>query len=335
MLYDWMTASLERAGHRVERIILPFDAASTEYLEQLVGWRAIDLRGRGDLLITMRPPSYVLRHERKACWFVHHHRAAYDLWGTRYASIPGDAAGRRLRDAIRHSDDVALRECEPLFANSPIVARRLHRYNRLDVPVLYPAVFEPERFELLGFGDYLFYPSRLTSHKRQHLAIEAMRLTSTPVKLLIGGPPEEPGYVRELEDAAVRSPARERIEVRARWLSEREKERLIGEALAIAYLAYDEDSYGFPLLEGAHAGKATVTLRDSGGAAEHVRDGVDGLVADDVRALAEAFDRLWLDRAFAQALGAAAQARIAELDISWDAIVRRLVAGDARPLSVP
>jgi len=44
------------------------------------------------------------------------------------------------------------------------------------------------------------------------------------------------------------------------------------------------------------------------------------------RALAKAFDALWSDRARAEAMGAAHADRIAELNISWDHVVERLLA---------
>ena len=327
LLFEWLCASIERAGHEVYRLALPFDSRPAEYLEQVLGWRSLDLSGRGDALIALRPPSYVLRHERKVCWFIHHHRAAYDLWGTRWSSIADDADGRRLRDAIRASDDTALRECGAVFANSPIVARRLQRYNGLEADVLLPPVLDPERFRLASYGGTVFYPSRLAGHKRQALAIEAMRYTRTPVRLTIAGEADDPRDLADLRARLAASPARGRIDLRSGWLDERAKERLFADALAVAYLPYDEDSFGYPVLEGALASKCAVVATDGGGSAEFVRDGETGLVVEpDPVAVGAAFDALYEDRTAAARLGASARAAVKRAGIGWESVVARLLA---------
>ena len=115
--------------------------------------------------------------------------------------------------------------------------------------------------------------------------------------------------------------------VEERWITEQEKADRLENALASAYLPFDEDSYGYPTIESAHAGRATVTTTDSGGVTEFVRDGVEGLMTPpDPAALGAAFDRLYDDRALASQLGQAATARVAELGIDWDAVLEQLLA---------
>ena len=57
-----------------------------------------------------------------------------------------------------------------------------------------------------------------------------------------------------------------------RWISEEEKVERLATALAVAYVPDDEDSYGYPSLEAAHARKAVLTASDSGGVLELVSD---------------------------------------------------------------
>ena len=79
---------------------------------------------------------------------------------------------------------------------------------------------------------------------------------------------------------------------------------LLARCLALAYLPVDEDSYGYPSLEASHSFKPIVTLSDSGGALEFVRDGKEGLVANpNPRDLGAAFDRLYEDRGRSRAHG--------------------------------
>ena len=94
-------------------------------------------------------------------------------------------------------------------------------------------------------------------------------------------------------------------------------------ALAVIYAPFDED-YGYVTLEAFLAGKPVVTARDSGGTLEFVEDGVNGFVCDpDPSAIADAFRRLWDDRARARSLGDAGRDR-ARL-VTWDGVIEKLV----------
>jgi glycosyltransferase involved in cell wall biosynthesis len=118
-----------------------------------------------------------------------------------------------------------------------------------------------------------------------------------------------------------------RVTVEDRWISEAEKADRLSGALASAYIPLDEDSYGYPTIEAAHAGRCTITTQDSGGVLEFVTDGETGLVATpDPVALAAVFDRLYVERDLACRLGEAAQTHITRLGIDWDSVVGALTA---------
>lgn len=158
-------------------------------LDQLLALRLLDLTQHGDRLIAVRTPSHLLRHPRKVTWFIHHYRSAYDLWGTKYQTLPDTPESLAYRGAIVNCDNVGLRECTQVFCNSIVVKDRLLRFNNVSANVLYPPLLDPGRFRCGSYGDYLLYLARLTHHKRQWLAIEALRYTRTPVKLIIAGCP--------------------------------------------------------------------------------------------------------------------------------------------------
>jgi glycosyltransferase involved in cell wall biosynthesis len=96
-------------------------------------------------------------------------------------------------------------------------------------------------------------------------------------------------------------------------------------ALAVDYGPFDED-YGYVTLEAFAARRPVVTTVDSGGPLEFVADGETGLVtAPEPRAVAEAFDRLFADRAFAERLGNAGNAVLRERVPGWPDVVARLL----------
>src|SRR6185312_3138539 len=118
---------------------------------------------------------YLLRHPAKAVWFIHHHRGAFDLVGTPFQDVPDGPRGTALREMFRSADDVALREARRVFTNSAEMSDRVRRYNRLDVPVLYPPLPADGRaYRCSGYGDALLYVARMAAVKRQHLAIHAL-----------------------------------------------------------------------------------------------------------------------------------------------------------------
>lgn len=327
LIARWTAAAMREAGHEVEEFYLPFPTEPRPTLAALVGLRATPFAGSGDRLIALRWPAHVLRHENKATWFIHHYRQLFDLWDSPYRGVPANAEGIGYREALRRVDNQGLTESRDVFTNSLIVRDRVRKYNGLDPEPLFPPIGgDISRFHTDSYGDFIFYPSRVTPIKRQRLALEAMRFTSTPVRLVIAGRPDSAQFGREIQAYVTEHGLADRVDLRLGWLSEEEKVDLLARCLALAYLPLDEDSYGYPSLEASHSAKPIVTLSDSGGALEFVRDGQEGLVAEpDPRKLAEAFDRLYEDRDAAERMGAQSDARRTELNIAWPHVIRRLL----------
>lgn len=327
LIVRWSAEALRDAGHEVEEFYLPFPQAPEAVLSSLVGLRRMPFQDSCDRLITIRWPAHVLQHENKAVWFIHHYRMVFDLWDTEYRNVPDNADGRAFREMLLRVDNTALREARDVYTNSLIVARRVREYNDLDVETLFPPLGgDTSRFFTDAYGDFIVYPSRVTTIKRQLLALQALGHTRTPVRVVIVGKGEDAAYVDLLESTVRDLGIEDRVELRLGWVEEEEKVRLLAQCLAVAYLPLDEDSYGYPSLEASHSAKAVITLTDAGGALEFVRDGVEGLIAEPTpQSLAAAFDRLYEDRAFAQRLGEQSFARRAELKIDWSHVVDRLV----------
>lgn len=325
-IVDWLEAALRERGHDVDVLKLPFRLTTPGMPARMVGMRLFDVAECGDRLITIRYPAHLLRHHSKVAWFIHHHRPVYDLWGTQHQDVRGDPEGETYRAMFRSADDISLRETRHLYTNSAIVRDRLRRFNGLDAEVLYPPVWRPERFRTDEYGDFVFYPSRITGHKRQWLAVEAMAHVTTPVKLVLAGQYDDDAYGRVVTNLIAELGVESRVRLLDDWITEDEKIDLLATCLGVAYIPLDEDSYGFPSLEAHYSRKAVVTTIDGGGTLELVTDGVNGLVSKpDPVALAACFDQLWEDRALAQRLGEAGERRIAELRIDWDTTVDRLL----------
>lgn len=326
-IVEWTEEMLRQHGHDVERFYLPFVDEPDALLGQMAAYRLMDLSESCDRLIAFRPPAHVLPHPNKVLWFIHHVRIFYDLWDRGYGAGPEHPRHTEIRRQLNAFDTHGLSEARRVFTNSRVVADRVARFNGVAAEPLYPPLWAPERFACLGYGDEIVMVSRVEPHKRQMLAIEAMAHTRTPVRLRLCGKASSPAYAEAVRRRIAALGLQDRVSFGDAWVSEAEKAAQIGQALAVAYLPDDEDSYGYPSLEAAHARKPVVTTTDSGGVLELVNDRQNGLVAaGDPRALAAAFDELYIDRPLTMRLGAANWARVGELKIDWGRVVEALTA---------
>lgn len=328
-IVDSLRATLAERGHEVETLRFPVSERYPELLDQLLAFRLLDLSEHGDRLIAIRTPAHLLRHPRKVVWFIHHYRSAYDLWGTRYQNIPETPEGVAYRDAIIAADNTGLGESTRVFCNSQVVRERLRKFNDVESEVLYPPLFRPERFRSAPPGDYLLCFARLTHHKRQWLAIESLRYTRTPVKLVIAGRPdpgEEP-YLAELHRLVGKYNLASRVTIMSDWVPEETKIELFANCRGVIYFPFDEDSYGYPSLEAFAANKPVLTTADSGGTIELIVNEQNGFVTPaDPELIARAMDTLYSEPGLSGQFGAAGARRVGELGIDWDHVVERLLA---------
>jgi len=216
-----------------------------------------------------------------------------------------------------------------VFCNSAVVRDRLLRFNRISAHIIYPPLFDPARFRCGEYGDYLLYLARLTHHKRQWLAIEALRYTTTPVRLVIAGRPDQglESYLFDLHRLTQKYNLEDRVTFLAQWVSDDEKVDLIADCSAVLYFPFDEDSYGYPSLEAHAARKAVITTIDSGGTTELVTHGVNGFVTpSDPELIAAQMDCIYSDRILARQMGEAGLERVRELGINWDNVLGLLLA---------
>ena len=323
----WLDSTLRDQGHETEIITLPFDESPEKIIPQMAAFRMIDLTDRADLVICFRPPSYMVRHPRKVLWFIHHVRAYYDLWDTEYRGFADTEVSRARREVVTAADTRALKEASMVFTNSCVVSERLLEYNGVHSEVLYPPLFDAQQFVNKKYGDEILLISRLEYHKRQHLLLEALAHCKTPVRLRLLGKGSTPAYADQLRRRADELGVADRLTFDDAWIDEAEKREILSCALACAYLPVDEDSYGYPSLESAHAHKGILTTSDSGGVLEFVENERSGLIVESTpQALAQAMDRLHSEPGLAQSLGDGAARRIEELNISWSHVVDRILA---------
>ncbi len=326
-IVEWLAAELEKHGHQTEIIWLPFVETPDTMFRQMMAYRMIDLAQSADKLIAFRPPAYVIPHPNKTLWFIHHFRKFYDLWHTPHRPVQDDNRGRAFRSRLIAADNAAIGEAKRVFTNSRVVSDRLKSFNGIDSEVLYPPIYRPERFKSGAYGEEIVCVCRAEAHKRQELLVEAMRFVKSGVKLRLCGLSHDGKYHTKLQKIVAKYSLQRKVAIEHRWISEEEKVAIVGGALGIAYVPFDEDSYGYPTLEGALAERPLVTTHDAGGTLEFIENGRNGFICDPApESLAAAFDALWEDRDSAKRMGQAARQRIDEMRIGWPHVVESMLA---------
>lgn len=327
ILTEGLARALTEAGHEVAEVKVPLRWSSASVIAQSMLAATLIPMPDADVVIPLKFPAYLVDHPHKTIWLLHQFRQVYDFWGTPHQSLPDDAETAELGAAIRSADLNAIGNAHAVFTNSAVTAGRLDHYNGLKAGVLLPPVIEPDQYGDAGQGDYIFAAGRINATKRQELLLHALESTTSGVRLVIAGMPESDEELRRMTEFIESHRLEGRVQLIPRFISDTEKRDLMAGALAVAYLPVDEDSYGYVTAEAMLSNKPVITTTDSGGVHELVEHEVTGLVSPpDPDGLATAMDFLFRERLAAREMGVRARKRVIDLDLSWDNVLRRLLA---------
>jgi glycosyltransferase involved in cell wall biosynthesis len=323
ILADDLEERLQELGHEVLSFQLPFPQSYQAQLITLIETARLLCFDEYDRVIAFKFPAYCIRHHAKVIWATHQLRQVYDLWGKENGLQPGPV-DESIRKIIKAADEEDIPLSRHIFTISSETSRRMMYYNGIHSTVLWPPLKNHHLYFTEKTGDYIYYPSRINSLKRQHLAIEAMRYVKSGVKLIITGL-SEGTYLNQLRTIIRTNNLENRVTLRNEWISEEEKRLLIANSLGVILIPYNEE-YGLVTLEAYYSSKPMITCTDSGGVTEFVQDGIDGFVIQpEPKEIAGAMDRLYEDKQSAERMGKAGLDDINRRDITWPSTIRRLL----------
>lgn len=318
--------ALKDAGHRAGIVTTPSNRFGRQGAAYLANWLTdVGTTGGGervDQVISLRFPSYAVRHPKHVCWLVHTMREYYDLWD-RFSS--GLSPQGRIKETMRRTLVRAVdthcfkHRVDRLFTISGGVRDRVRKWNGVDATVLHPP--PPQRhYRCETYGDFVLVVSRLSPLKRVDLVIQALAQPSgASVRAVIAGEGEAEASLRTLADSLN---LRDRVTFTGH-LSDDQLTDYLARCRAVVFPPYDED-YGFVTVEAFASGKPVITCADSGGPTELVRAGENGwVVAPEPQTVADAMAAAMTDRDLAERLGRAGKAGIA--DLQWSRVVSQLV----------
>ncbi len=325
MIARALVQALREHGHQADLITTPSNRFGRQASAYVANWMTdVGQTGAGervDQVISLRYPSYAVRHPRHVCWLNHPMREYYDLWDTFSARLsPQGRLKERVRRAAIHAADTYLfkHNVTKLFAQSKVVQARLLKWNRVASEVLYPP--PPQRhYRCDAYGDFLFVYSRLAPLKRIGLVVEALATPAAAgVRCVIAGDGEE----RAALEARVRALG---LDARVTFVGHITDDALtdyLATCRAVCFVPRDED-FGMVTVEAFVSGKAVITATDSGAPTELVSPATGRVASPTPDGLGQAIGEVMHDAGLAEALGQAA-ARQAQ-SLSWARAVDTLV----------
>jgi glycosyltransferase involved in cell wall biosynthesis len=319
-----LTRALRESGHDAQILVTPQNEFGRQASAYLATWLTDVKSSEGrpiDQVISLRWPSYAVRHPRHVCWLNHTMREYYDLWdGFSSTLSPRGRLKERVRKTFIHAADrYLLTHLSKLYVQSRTVQQRIAAWQSLRSTVLYPPA--PQRdYRCDEYGEKFLFVSRLTRLKRADLVVRALATpAANATRLVMAGEGEERPA---LEALASELGVTNRITFTGRLTDDQLLDEL-ATCRAVCFPPFQED-FGFVTVEAFASRKAVITCRDSGGPAELVRDGVNGFVCEsDPAAVGRAMRRFMDDATLAERLGAAAFETGAKL--TWPETVRQLV----------
>ena len=317
--YQGLLSGLNEIGCEAEIIPVIADESSFEQIGMnYQNCRDLDL-SRFDAVVSTKTPTFAVDHPNHVMYLVHTVRVFDDMF---YETFPGHDPIRLAERAMLHQWDFeAMSKVKAKFTIGHEVSKRLYRWRGIHSDVIHPPL-GVNGFRQGKTGDYFFLPGRLHPWKRVDLAINAIKASSLPLRLVIAGTGEAEQELKAL--AAGDS----RIEFVGR-LSDEELLDYYANALAIAFVPKKED-YGYVTLEGFASGKPVITCTDSGEPTYFVEHQETGLITDPTpESLCGGFEWLFNNKALAAEMGQRGYEAIQGM--SWATVGKQLISAAMAP----
>ena len=170
-----LVQALREEGHEAAMVLTPQNRFGRQGAAYLATWLTDvglgDHNKAVDQVISLRYPSYAVRHPNHVVWLNHTMREYYDQWDSfsETLSWKGRIKEGTRRQLIHAADRYLLtKNVRKVYTQSRTISARLQRWGGIASEALYPP--PPQRaYRCDGYGDYIFAVSRLAPLKRLSL----------------------------------------------------------------------------------------------------------------------------------------------------------------------
>ena len=318
--------NLKKYGHRARRYDIMFSGTRLNHFNrgQLSSYmtRLDDV----DLVIPLVPVNCSVNHPNVVPWLLGQGKGIYEFFNDEqhgFGNYGGE--GKVIRDLTIAAESASLQKLPRVYTISPRVKELLKKYNNVDSEVLVLPIEKDGDFFCKEYGDFVFYHSRFLSQKRQHLAVEAMRYTKTPVKLVVAGADNHTDYVNRIRNFIDTHDLKDKVQLLVGYFTHEQKINWLSTCLGGFYLGEDEDYWAITTTEVMLSKKPVIAPTDTGATKYVVKDGVTGFQPEGTpQAVAEAIDKLYLDKKAAKRMGEEGYELINKISPSLETVVRTL-----------
>ncbi len=186
---------------------------------------------------------------------------------------------------------------------------------------------DPELFVGGDYGSYIFCGGRINAAKATTPLGRSNEIHAKQRQVSGGGARRHASRRNSSIGLVERYNLKDRVCLDLGFLPRERIAKYVNEAFACAYLPVDEDSVGYVTMEAFSAAKSVLTVSDSGGLLDIIRDGDTGLVVrPETESLAAAIDRLANNRNITIEMGKEGRARWTGMNVTWSATIERLLA---------
>jgi len=300
-------------NHEVKTIFTPLKTyPNFSLLKSYLSHRLIDLSNY-DLVISLKFPSYMIKHNNHICYFAHFYRQFYDLWD-QLPDIGKNLNTKTTKQIIKFLDKKALNKTKKVYSYSKFIQARLKDENINSELIYCPP---PEENFTCNNYDYILSTSILNEErKRISLLIRAMQYIKEDIKLLIVGSGPHEDYLKTLAKNDKRI-------IFLGYKSPKELIEIYSNALCTCLVSYKED-YGLVTIESMKSKKPVITCSDSGSPLEFVEHNQTGLIAEpNPKSIANQLLILIKDKQKAKRMGNQAFKKVK--DINWKETIKKLV----------
>lgn len=301
-LVNALARKLSVRGHRVGRLLMPFEPASFERTQRSMDiwrWEPTEFEGQyPDLVVTFDFPSHGLQHPRKVAWLT-----------SRPEVYSDPAADESWRGAVVGYENQNLLSSYARYAVSSRVRSELMAMNGLEAVVLTPPPENPSAYSAGQERGYILAPDcSLEDYKR---LLDAMRSPGLSSSAVVFGPPE---YAELAIHVGLGAQVRILSDV-----SDEDRALLFSHARAV--LLPGQQEAAFALVEARLASKPAIVP----GTGMELSGGLIG-AGDEAGALAAVLQRIDADPEWARRTGYEGRLFLEGENVSWDSVIETILS---------